>query len=87
MGRAGLEVCVLAWFVVEFVTVGATPIVEDNGKGFRYEEYLIEHEISSAQAKKALTAMNFTTGMSQKKPDKITSSEQKTRASGLSHIN
>lgn len=67
MGSTGFELCALAWVFLwisgEFVTVETSPVVDDN-KGFRYEEYLIEHEISSAQAKNALMAMNFTTGMS-----------------------
>lgn len=65
MGSTGFKACVLVlffiWFSGEFVTVKASPVVDDN-KGFRYEEYLIEHEISSTQAKDALKAMNFTTG-------------------------
>lgn len=66
MGSTGFQVCVLAWFFIwisgVFVTVETSPVVDEDNKGFRYEEYLIEHEISSAQAKKALMAINFTTG-------------------------
>lgn len=61
----GFKVCVLLLVCYgEFLTVvETTPVVDDNdNKGFRYEEYLIEHEISSMQAKKALMAMNFTKG-------------------------
>lgn len=69
MGCNGFKVAVLVWFFMwsygEFVTVKASPVVDDN-KGFRYEEYLIEHEISSTQAKDALKAMNFTTGRQDK---------------------
>lgn len=68
MGSTGFKVRMLVWLFIiwivsgVFVTVESSPVVDQDNKGFRYEEYLIEHEISSAQAKKALMAINFTTG-------------------------
>lgn len=72
MENYNYKVYVLVWFFIVwisgvFVTVRSSPVVDEDNKGFRYEEYLIEHEISSAQAKKALMAINFTTGKLNKK--------------------
>lgn len=43
--------------------VFASPAVDGGeGKGFRYEEYQIEHEISSAQARNSAKAIDLSRG-------------------------
>lgn len=55
----------LGYAVACFVlAVHASPVVDngDDRKGFRYEEYQIEHEVSSAQAKNSAQAIDLSRG-------------------------